>query len=113
MGMLAGMLGGTAASSGAAAGAGAGTAAGTTAGTAAASSPIMGALQKVGQQRIQSMESGQGSERSPNSSGNGLEGLYNVQAGAPTTSNAVAPVLSPEELLKNRNLSIGGGYGRE
>jgi hypothetical protein len=127
MGMLAGMLGGgsaaagagtaaeTAAAAPAIAGAAAPAVAGAAAPAAAASSPSwMGALQKAGQQRMQNTVSGSGNSAStPSTSGNGLEGLYNVQSSSPASSfsHSIAPVMSPDELLKNRNLSIGGNHG--
>jgi hypothetical protein len=124
MGMLAGMLGGSGAAAGGSAAAGAsaaapavaGTAAGTAASAAAPSigSQALGALRKAGTDQIKSIES-QSAQSSPNPTlgGSGLEGLYNVGNGSPQTgSHQVAPVMNPDDLLKNRNLGIGGGYGR-
>ena len=123
MGMLAGLMGGGSAA------AGAGTAAETAAAApaiegaatpavAGAATPAacswMGALQKAGQQRMQNTVSGSGNSAStPSTSGNGLEGLYNVQSSSPASSfsHSIAPVMSPDELLKNRNLGIGGNHG--
>jgi hypothetical protein len=118
MGMLAGLMGGGSAAADAGTAAGvtpaiAGEAAPAVAGAAApAASSWMGALQKAGQQRMENTVSGSGNSAStPSTEGHGLDGLYNVQTSSPMTSHSVAPVMSPDELLKNRNLSIGGNHG--
>ncbi len=119
MGMLAGLLGGSsAAAGGSAAGAGAGAGAAGTAGAASATAPTMGSkalglLRQAGQNQVKSIENQQPAPpQNPGDGRSGLEGLYNVQTAAPQMQGQVAPVLSPDELLRNRDLSIGGGYGR-
>ena len=118
MGMLAGLLGGSsAAAGGSAAGAGAG-AAGTAGTAASAAAPSMGSkalglLRQAGQDQVKSIENQQAAPpQNPGDGRSGLEGLYNVQTAAPQMQGQVAPVLSPDELLRNRDLSIGGGHGR-
>jgi hypothetical protein len=76
-------------------------------------SKALGMLRQAGLNQAKSIVNQQGAPpQNPGDGRSGLEGLYNVQTAAPQTQGQVAPVLSPDELIKNRDLSIGGGYGR-